>query len=99
MVFNLLAESGELNADKKSRPACDVPALVVDVCRREPAVWDAVNAISALFESPNPCLQPVFLSQSPDEFRTLHQNHQEALTWYSRSLSNIHMQIGRGTWT
>ncbi|KAK1143344.1 hypothetical protein N8T08_006872 [Aspergillus melleus] len=71
--------------------------VVPQVCRREPAVWDAVNAISALFESPDPCLDPVFLRRNPEMFRTLDQNHQDALTWYSRSLSTIRSQIDRGT--
>ncbi|KAI9044046.1 Zn(II)2Cys6 transcription factor domain-containing protein [Aspergillus affinis] len=69
---------------------------VPQVCRREPAVWDAVNAISALFESPDPCLDPVFLRRNPGMFRSLDQSHQDALTWYSRSLSTIRGQIDRG---
>ena len=67
------------------------------ICRREPAVWDAVNAISALFESPDPCLDPVFLRRRPESFRSLHQSHRDAFTWYSRSLSKIRGQIGQGT--
>lgn len=71
--------------------------VVPQVCRREPAVWDAVNAISALFESPDPCFDPVFLRRDPGMFRSLDQNYQDALVWYSRSLSNIRGQIDRRT--
>lgn len=70
--------------------------IIPRVCRSEPAVWDAINAISALFESPDPCLDPVFLSCRGD-FYQLSQNHREALSWYSRSLTSIRQQIDRGS--
>ncbi|PLB55675.1 putative C6 finger domain protein [Aspergillus steynii IBT 23096] len=71
--------------------------IVPQICRREPAVWDAVNAMSALFESPDPCLDPVFLRRSPEMFRSLHQSHRDAFTWYSRSLSKVQSQLSQGT--
>lgn len=66
---------------------------VLQICRSEPAVWDAINAVSALFESANPCLDPVFLGRRDDQL--LNQTQKEALVWYSRSLSRIRVQIER----
>ncbi|EAW11725.1 Zn(II)2Cys6 transcription factor domain-containing protein [Aspergillus clavatus NRRL 1] len=70
--------------------------VVPQVCRSEPAAWDAINAISALFESPDPCFDPVWLSRG-DGFRNLHPNHRDALRWYSRSLSSMRARIQRGS--
>ncbi|RDW81418.1 Zn(II)2Cys6 transcription factor domain-containing protein [Aspergillus mulundensis] len=63
------------------------------ICRLEPAVWDAVNAISALFEFPDICGDFVFL-RSRDEPR-MNEKQSEALGWYSRSLSKIQSGIER----
>jgi hypothetical protein len=60
--------------------------IVPQVCRSEPAVWDAIISVSALFESPEPI-------SNPD--RT--QNHRDALGWYSRSVSAVRQQIERGS--
>lgn len=60
--------------------------IVPQVCRSEPAVWDAIISVSALFESPEPV-------SDPD--RT--QNHRDALGWYSRSVSAVRQQIERGS--
>jgi hypothetical protein len=60
--------------------------IVPQVCRSEPAVWDAIISVSALFESPEPI-------SDPD--RT--QNHRDALGWYSRSVSAVRQQIERGS--
>ena len=69
------------------------------VCRNEPAVWDAIISISALFESPEPCPELFSIrrgySRSSSAF-TLNQNHQDALSWYSRSVSAICQRIESG---
>lgn len=68
--------------------------IVPQVCRSEPAVWDAMICISALFESPDPCtdLDPLrFVS------RKLDQNQQDALDWYARSVSAVRQGISRGS--
>lgn len=56
--------------------------IVPQICRNEPAVWDAMISISSLFESPDPC---------PDRL-----NRQDALRWYSRSVSAVRQGIERG---
>ncbi|KAL2870298.1 Zn(II)2Cys6 transcription factor domain-containing protein [Aspergillus lucknowensis] len=71
-------------------------SVVPQMCRTEPAVWDAVNAISTLFESPEICLDFVFLSLRHEKSRFLNQEQSEALGWYLRSLSKIRTQIERG---
>ncbi|KAJ5122911.1 C6 zinc finger domain protein [Penicillium atrosanguineum] len=68
--------------------------IVPQVCRSEPAVWDAIITIGALFESPEPC--PNLTSIRRGHSQTLNQNHQNALGWYSRSVSAIRQQIERG---
>ncbi|KAE8148705.1 putative C6 finger domain protein [Aspergillus avenaceus] len=70
--------------------------VIPQICRSEPAVWDAINAISALYEFPEQCLDPVFLRRRKEDFHSFNQNQKEALTWYSRSLSSIRTQIDRG---
>ncbi|KAJ5174909.1 uncharacterized protein N7482_000786 [Penicillium canariense] len=60
--------------------------IVPQVCRSEPAVWDAIISVSALFESPEPIVDP-----------GLTQNHRDALGWYSRSVSAVRQQIQRGS--
>ncbi|KAJ5133949.1 C6 zinc finger domain protein [Penicillium atrosanguineum] len=73
--------------------------IVPQVCRNEPAVWDAIISISALFESPEPCPELFSIrrgySRSSNAF-TLNQNHQDALSWYSRSVSAIRQRIESG---
>lgn len=59
--------------------------IVPQVCRSEPAVWDAIISVSALFESPEP------ISNSGCT-----QNHRDAQGWYSRSVSTVRQQIERG---
>ncbi|PYH99840.1 C6 zinc finger domain protein [Aspergillus ellipticus CBS 707.79] len=68
--------------------------IVPQICRVEPAVWDAIISISALFESPEPCPDLVFLRQK--DFHVLNQNHRDALGWYSRSVSAVSRRIERG---
>jgi hypothetical protein len=61
--------------------------IVPQVCRSEPAIWDAIISVSALFETPEP---------SPDLRWRIDQNHQDALAWYSRSVSAIRKRIECG---
>jgi hypothetical protein len=75
---------GELDLDFWS-------TIVPQVCRSEPAVWDAIIAISALFESPEPC--PDLVPLRRENSRTLNQNHRDALGWYARSVSAIRQRI------
>ncbi|KAL4813591.1 hypothetical protein BDW67DRAFT_192755 [Aspergillus spinulosporus] len=65
------------------------------ICRAETAVWDAVNAISTLFEFPEMCLDFVFLRHEKTQ-SSLNDKQIEALSWYSRSLSKIRSGIERG---
>ncbi|OQD79878.1 hypothetical protein PENANT_c042G04020 [Penicillium antarcticum] len=71
--------------------------VVPQICRTEPAVWDAIIAISALFEYPEQCLDFTFLRHKQKDAHLLKQSQQEALVWYSRSISSIHSQIDRGS--
>ncbi|KAL4743946.1 hypothetical protein BDV11DRAFT_176535 [Aspergillus similis] len=64
------------------------------ICRVETAVWDAVNAISTLFEFPDMCLDFVFLRHEKTQ-SSLNDRQIEALGWYSRSLSKIQSGIER----
>ncbi|KAL3488831.1 hypothetical protein BJX62DRAFT_253011 [Aspergillus germanicus] len=71
-------------------------SVVPQICRTEPAVWDAVNAISTLFESPNLCGDFVFLSLRDKKAPALSRQQSEALGWYARSLAKIWTLIERG---
>ncbi|KAJ5580033.1 uncharacterized protein N7459_006018 [Penicillium hispanicum] len=68
--------------------------VVPQVCRSEPAVWDAINSISVLFESPGPGADPQLLRD--EQSGPLSQNHRDALSWYSRSVSAVRQRIERG---
>ncbi|KAL4908699.1 hypothetical protein BDW74DRAFT_173931 [Aspergillus multicolor] len=66
------------------------------ICRVETAVWDAVNAISTLFEFPDICGDFVFLrSRERENESRLNEKQAEALGWYSRALSKIQTGIER----
>ncbi|CAG7973531.1 unnamed protein product [Penicillium salamii] len=68
---------------------------VLQICRLEPAVWDAVISLSALYERPPISdSSPFSLLHSPADVR--HVYHREALVWYSRSLSALQQRIHRG---
>lgn len=67
---------------------------VPQICRSEPAVWDAMIAISSLFESPNSSSNLASLRQGHS--RTFSQPEQDALDWYSRSVSAVRQGIERG---
>lgn len=70
--------------------------VVPQLCRTEPAVWDAMIAISGLFEHPDQCADFPLLRAQEKSSHHLNQSQQEALAWYSRSISSIHSQIERG---
>ncbi|CAG8362635.1 unnamed protein product [Penicillium salamii] len=70
--------------------------VVPQICRTEPAVWDAIIAISSLFEYPEQASHFTFLGPGR-QTSALNQAQKEALTWYSRSISGIHSQIDRGS--
>ncbi|KAJ5150609.1 uncharacterized protein N7500_010798 [Penicillium coprophilum] len=69
--------------------------IVPQVCRHEPAVWDAIITISALFECPKQCRD--LLPQRHDNTLILTQNHQDVLAWYSRSVSAVRQRIEQGS--
>ncbi|EEA19996.1 conserved hypothetical protein [Talaromyces marneffei ATCC 18224] len=65
----------------------------LQICRSEPAVWDAMIAISSLFENTNSSSS---LSPRQGQSQNLSQNQQDALDWYSRSVSSVRQGIERG---
>lgn len=67
---------------------------VPQICRTEPAVWDAIIAISSLFETPDMSLDLPSLRQGHS--RALCQRQVDALDWYSRSVSAVRRGIERG---
>ncbi|KAG0156756.1 hypothetical protein PDIDSM_3937 [Penicillium digitatum] len=69
--------------------------VVPQVCRYEPAVWDAIITISALFERPQKC--PDHVLQRYDDNISLTKSHQDALGWYSRSVSPVRQRIEQGS--
>ncbi|KAJ6123704.1 hypothetical protein N7471_011021 [Penicillium samsonianum] len=69
--------------------------VVPQVCRYEPAVWDAIITISALFECPQQCPDPVL--QRRDNPISLTKTRQDALGWYSRSVSAVRQRIEQGS--
>lgn len=70
--------------------------VVPQICRTEPAVWDAMIAISGLFEHPDQCTDFTLLRARRLNSHHLSETQHEALAWYSRSISSIHSQIERG---
>ncbi|KAJ5999277.1 hypothetical protein N7451_007087 [Penicillium sp. IBT 35674x] len=65
------------------------------ICRTEPAVWDAIISISVLYEHPDQCLDFPLLKLRKGKKWGLNQIQRDALTWYSRAISSIHSQIAR----
>lgn len=57
--------------------------VVPRVCHAEPPVWDAIISISSLFESYKPCTSLI--------------KYQDALGWYSRSVSAVRRRIENGS--
>ncbi|KAJ5476236.1 transcriptional regulator family: Fungal Specific TF [Penicillium sp. IBT 31633x] len=70
--------------------------VVPQICRSEPAVWDAMIAISALFEYPDQCLDFHFLRSRDCKEHLMNQSQRDGLAWYSRSISTVRSQIQRG---
>ncbi|KAJ5259439.1 Protein of unknown function DUF3468 [Penicillium angulare] len=68
---------------------------VLQICRMEPAIWDAIISLSSLYERP-PIYEvsPFRLISNPAEVE--HSYHREALVWYSRSLAVVQQRIDRG---
>ncbi|KAF3385761.1 hypothetical protein DPV78_012551 [Talaromyces pinophilus] len=69
---------------------------VLQLCRTEPAIWDGLISLSALFERPPITDQssPTALLNAPTSVK--YEYHRDALTWYSRSLAGINQRINRG---
>lgn len=70
--------------------------VVPQICRSEPAVWDAMIAISTLYENPTQFVHFHFLRDRRNKACLLSNAQQDALTWYSRSISSVSSQIQRG---
>ncbi|OJJ70208.1 hypothetical protein ASPBRDRAFT_56913 [Aspergillus brasiliensis CBS 101740] len=68
--------------------------IVPQICRSEPAVWDAIVSLSTLFESPEPCPDIAFLRQR--DVLVLNQYHRDAISWYSRAVSQVRQRLERG---
>ncbi|KAJ6111000.1 Protein of unknown function DUF3468 [Penicillium sp. IBT 16267x] len=68
---------------------------VLQICRMEPAIWDAIISLSSLYERP-PIhdASPFRLINNPAEVE--HSYHREALIWYSRSLAAMQQRINQG---
>ncbi|RAL13946.1 Zn(II)2Cys6 transcription factor domain-containing protein [Aspergillus homomorphus CBS 101889] len=69
-------------------------SFVPQLCHGEPAVWDAIISISALFEThdqPSNLVSIQLLNQSP-----VTHSQGDALAWYSRSVSAMRQRIERG---
>ncbi|KAL2812175.1 hypothetical protein BJX63DRAFT_260393 [Aspergillus granulosus] len=71
---------------------------VLQICRSEPAVWDAVVALSTLYEHPlHPGSRTTYQIDGTDRLPfPRSRSHREALTWYARSLRKIQDQIDQG---
>ncbi|KAK1139196.1 hypothetical protein N8T08_001191 [Aspergillus melleus] len=67
--------------------------IILQLSRSEPAVWDAVIAISALYEDLDPFLGPpmVMPATSMDSVA----KHHEPLGWYFRSMASMRERIGQ----
>lgn len=68
---------------------------VLQLCRMEPAIWDAIISLSVLYERPPIHEVSAFrLVNAPAEVE--HSYHHDALVWYSRSLAVVQQRIDRG---
>lgn len=72
--------------------------IVLQTCRSEPAIWDAIVSMSAFYESP-PKPKPQFMLGTSCSINdeTCTERHHEALRWYSRSLTLLQRKINQGT--
>ncbi|GFF50316.1 hypothetical protein IFM51744_07306 [Aspergillus udagawae] len=64
---------------------------VLKSCRSEPAIWDAIIAISALYENLDPFLGPPMVTEAVPSLRM----PREAFLWYLRSVENVRSQLAR----
>ncbi|KAL4943452.1 hypothetical protein BDV06DRAFT_137142 [Aspergillus oleicola] len=71
---------------------------VLQVCGSEPAIWDAVVALSTFYEHPPPLGGlPTHQIEDTDRLpKPRTPQHREALSWYSRSLCKLQEQISNG---
>lgn len=73
-------------------------AVVLQLSRSHTVVWDAVMAISCLYEHPQisdmPPIPPYL--QAKKKMPVSDVNHRMALHWYSRALSNMRNQLPQG---
>ncbi|KAI2731947.1 transcriptional regulator family: Fungal Specific TF [Penicillium roqueforti] len=69
---------------------------VLQICRVEPLIWDAIISLSALYERP-PIYETSPWSLINDPAAVRHEYHHEALVWYSRSLALLQQRINQGT--
>ncbi|KAF9893530.1 hypothetical protein FE257_010842 [Aspergillus nanangensis] len=70
---------------------------VLQICRSEPAIWDAIIALSALYERPpiTQCAPYRLLAVPLPAVRD--QRHREALSWYARSLGALQKRLERSS--
>jgi hypothetical protein len=82
------ALAGSLDADFWS-------GVVLQLSRSHPVIWDAIIAISCLYEHPQisatPPISPYV--QAKKSMPVLDANHRLALHWYSRALANMSNQL------
>ncbi|CRG89773.1 Transcriptional activator protein UGA3 [Talaromyces islandicus] len=73
---------------------------ILQACHAEPVIWDAVISLSALFEHPQYSKEPVRgLRGAPRKSPGTPAKdpaHQQALVWYSRSLSKLRKGLANG---
>ncbi|KAJ5983273.1 transcriptional regulator family: Fungal Specific TF [Penicillium waksmanii] len=69
---------------------------VLQICRLEPAVWDAVISLSTLYERP-PIHESPAMEMINDPAVVRQRHHREALVWYSRSLAALQQRIEQGS--
>jgi hypothetical protein len=69
---------------------------VLQICRVEPVIWDAIISLSVLYERP-PIHETILWLLINDPAEVRHEYHRDALVWYSRSLALLRQRIDRGT--
>ncbi|KAH8433436.1 Zn(II)2Cys6 transcription factor domain-containing protein [Aspergillus melleus] len=67
--------------------------IVLQLSRSEPVVWDAVIAISALYEDSDPFLGPPMVMPATTVKSVA--KHHEPLGWYFRSMASMRERIGQ----
>ncbi|PLB51390.1 Zn(II)2Cys6 transcription factor [Aspergillus steynii IBT 23096] len=69
-------------------------SIIPQVCRAEPAVWDAMIALSSLLESPELC--PDVIAFRRPHPHSLNDKQRDALGWYSRSVAAVRRHLETG---